>query len=115
MLGPILGVAAIVAAVGLTDSAKGDLKQKLRELGHQPHRRGGQLVVRHRDADAARRRGDRGRSTVPTVDQVVGGVRAERRSSSRPTRRPASVYETVPVPVLAADYELPVRARGGDA
>ena len=33
MLGPIVGVAAMVGAVGLTESAKGDLKQKLSELG----------------------------------------------------------------------------------
>ena len=33
MLGPIVGVAAMVGAVGLTESAKGDLKQKLADLG----------------------------------------------------------------------------------
>ncbi|MEM9202902.1 MAG: ABC transporter permease [Actinomycetota bacterium] len=33
MLGPIIGVSAIVAAVGLTESAKGDLQQTLASLG----------------------------------------------------------------------------------
>ena len=33
MLGPIVGVAAMVGAVGLTESAKGDLKAKLSQLG----------------------------------------------------------------------------------
>ena len=33
MLGPIVGVAAMVGAVGLTESAKGDLKAKLGKLG----------------------------------------------------------------------------------
>ena len=33
LLGPTIGVAAIIAAVGLTDSAKGDLKRKVAELG----------------------------------------------------------------------------------
>jgi putative ABC transport system permease protein len=33
LLGPMIGVAAIIAAVGLTDSAKGDLKAKVAELG----------------------------------------------------------------------------------
>ena len=33
MLGPILGVAAIVSAIGINESSKGDLKAKLRELG----------------------------------------------------------------------------------
>lgn len=33
MLGPLLGVAAIVAVIGLTESAKGDVRSALRELG----------------------------------------------------------------------------------
>ena len=33
MLGPIIGVSAIIAAVGLTESAKGDLQAELAELG----------------------------------------------------------------------------------
>jgi len=33
MLGPVIGVSAIVAAVGLTESAKGDLQQTLAALG----------------------------------------------------------------------------------
>lgn len=33
MLGPVIGVSAIVAAVGLTESAKGDLQQTLATLG----------------------------------------------------------------------------------
>jgi putative ABC transport system permease protein len=33
MLGPMVGVAAMVGAVGLTESAKGDLKAKLSQLG----------------------------------------------------------------------------------
>ena len=33
MLGPIIGVSAIVAAVGLTESAKGDLQATLAALG----------------------------------------------------------------------------------
>ena len=45
MLGPIVGVAAMVGAVGLTESAKGDLKQKLASLGHEPdHRQRGRHV-----------------------------------------------------------------------
>ena len=33
MLGPVLGVAAIVAAIGINESSKGHLKAKLQELG----------------------------------------------------------------------------------
>ena len=35
MLGPVVGVAAMVGAVGLTESAKGDLKARLAELEGQ--------------------------------------------------------------------------------
>ena len=54
MLGPIVGVAAMVGAVGLTESAKGDLKQKLSELGtNLDHRQGGRNV-RLAEPDASR-------------------------------------------------------------
>ncbi|MEL7155191.1 MAG: ABC transporter permease, partial [Actinomycetota bacterium] len=33
LLGPIIGVGAIVAAIGLTESAKGDVRATLEELG----------------------------------------------------------------------------------
>ena len=33
LLGPIIGVGAIVAAIGLTESAKGDIRATLDELG----------------------------------------------------------------------------------
>ena len=33
MLGPVLGAAGIVAAVGLNESAKGDVRQTLEKLG----------------------------------------------------------------------------------
>jgi putative ABC transport system permease protein len=105
MLGPTLGVAAIIAAVGLTDSAKGDLKQKLSELGTD-------LIVAEASssfgtdtpkmpADAVPRA-----LSVPTVEKVAA-VSELSGIIVTPYTEAASVYETIPIPVLAADYELP--------
>jgi putative ABC transport system permease protein len=105
MLGPTLGVAAIIAAVGLTDSAKGDLKLKLRELGTD-------LIVAEASssfgtdtpkmpADAVPRA-----LSVPTVDRVAA-VSELSGVVVTPYAEAASVYETVPIPVLAADSQLP--------
>lgn len=105
MLGPTLGVAAIIAAVGLTDSAKGDLKLKLRELGTD-------LIVAEASssfgtdtpkmpADAVPRA-----LSVPTVEKVAA-VSELSGIVVTPYEEAAGVYETVPIPVLAADFELP--------
>lgn len=105
MLGPTLGVAAIIAAVGLTDSAKGDLKQKLRELGTD-------LIVAEASssfgtdtpkmpADAVARALE-----VPTVERVAA-VSELSGIVVTPYEEAADVYETVPIPVLAADFQLP--------
>ena len=105
MLGPTLGVAAIIGAVGLTDSAKGDLKAKLQELGTD-------LIVAEASssfdtetpkmpADAVDRALE-----VPTVEQVAA-VSELAGIIVTPYEEAASVYETVPIPVLAADVELP--------
>ena len=56
MLGPIVGVAAMVGAVGLTESAKGDLKQKLARARHEPDHRPGGRNVRLAEPDLPRRR-----------------------------------------------------------
>lgn len=105
MLGPTLGVAAIIAAVGLTDSAKGDLKQKLQELGTD-------LIVAEAGssfgtdtpkmpADAVPRA-----LSVPTVEEVAA-VSELSGIIVTPYEEAADVYETVPIPVLAADAALP--------
>ena len=54
MLGPIVGVAAMVGAVGLTESAKGDLKAEAREARHQPDHRPGRRHVRLAEPDVPR-------------------------------------------------------------
>ena len=105
MLGPIVGVAAMVGAVGLTESAKGDLKQKLSELGTS-------LIV-------AKAGGSFGEQDPTLPDDVVD--RVERVGSvtgasavaeingvvSIPYQGAADYFQAFPVPVLAADTNLP--------
>jgi putative ABC transport system permease protein len=106
MLGPLIGVSAMVAAVGLTDSAKGDLKTKLANLGTNL------LVV-----DAAQAFGGGAAPELPdgaierthrlaTVDQVsaiteLSGV------VTLPYADAESYFQSFPVPVLAVDATLP--------
>jgi putative ABC transport system permease protein len=105
MLGPIVGVAAMVGAVGLTESAKGDLKQKLAELGTSlvlasP---GGSFGDENPTlpADAVDRV-----EAIPTVASAaatteLAGVIA------LPTEGSADHFAAFPVPVKAADLLLP--------
>jgi putative ABC transport system permease protein len=105
MLGPIVGVAAMVGAVGLTESAKGDLKQKLSELGTT-------LIV----ATAGGSFGDQS-PTLPSdvVDRVsaVGSVTGASAVAeiegviSVPHEGARDFFQAIPVPILAADTNLP--------
>lgn len=105
LLGPTIGVAAVIAAVGLTDSAKGDLKRKVAELGTN-------LV----QVSAASSFG----SQNPTLPQdavnraltvvTVRSVAAVAELSNivvAPYEQATSAFETVPVPVMAADEAVP--------
>lgn len=105
LLGPMIGVAAIIAAVGLTDSAKGDLKAKVAELGTN-------LVEVSASSsfgqdtptlpsDAIERA-----LTVTTV-QAVGSVRQLSNVLVSPYTEALEEFSTVPIPVLAADGRLP--------
>ena len=105
MLGPIVGVAAMVGAVGLTESAKGDLKAKLSQLGTTLilATAGGSFGSQNPTfpADAVKRV-----KAVPTVERAaatseLSGVIA------LPSTGSASHYEAFPVPVQAADLSLP--------
>lgn len=105
LMGPVIGVAAIVAAVGLTDSAKGDLKRKVAELGTN-------LI----EATAASSFGQqkpklpkdavRRAETVRTVDKVAAVVQLTDITVA-PYEKARKKYETTPIPVLAADTRLP--------
>ena len=105
MLGPIVGVAAMVGAVGLTESAKGDLKAKLASLGTNliVAKAGGTFGQQDPvfPEDAVKRV-----MAVPTVRSAaatseLSGVVA------LPSAGSADHYEAFPVPVQAADLALP--------
>lgn len=105
LLGPTIGVAAVIAAVGLTDSAKGDLKRKVSELGTN-------LV----EVSAASSFGSRNPTlpddaveralTVVTVESVAA-VAELSNIVVAPYEQATSAFETVPVPVLAAVDTVP--------
>jgi putative ABC transport system permease protein len=105
MLGPIVGVAAMVGAVGLTESAKGDLKQKLSSLGTN-------LII----ANAG---GSFGSQNPTFPEDVVARVKAISTVTDAaattnlsevtavPTQGGSDFYQAFPVPVRAADLDLP--------
>ncbi len=102
LLGPVLGAAGIVASVGLNESAKGDVRATLEQLGTN-------LIVANADGtftggeaptlpeDAV----DRARN-VSTVDRVAG-VTEIAGISVLPSEGGREFFQTVPVPVLTSD------------
>ena len=107
MLGPIVGVAAMVGAVGLTESAKGNLKQELAKLGTNLviAQAGGSFGSQNPTfpADAVHRV-----DAIPTVTSAaattnLSGVNAV----PIPGDPAAAFYAPSPVPVRASDLNLP--------
>ena len=105
LLGPVVGVAAMVGAVGLTESAKGDLKEKLATLGtnlitvEAAGSFGQQTPTLPKDAVARAR-------AIPTLERAsavseINGV------ITLPNAGSEDFYQAFPVPVLAADQKLP--------
>ena len=105
LLGPMIGVAAIIASVGLTDSAKGDLKAKVAELGTNLIETSAASAFGQSSptlpVDAAERA-----ATVTTVE-AVSSVRQLSNILVTPYAEALEKFDTVPVPVLAADRSLP--------
>ena len=105
LLGPMIGVAAIIAAVGLTDSAKGDLKAKVDKLGTNlieasaASSFGGQDPTLPIDAGA--------RALTVTTIEKVSTIRELQNVIVTPYDEARENFETVPIPVLAADEKLP--------
>lgn len=105
LLGPMIGVAAIIAAVGLTDSAKGDLKAKVAELGTNlveisaSSSFGQETPLLPEDAIE--------RALTVTTVEAVASVRQLSNVLVTPYTEAREEFETVPVPVLAADEVLP--------
>lgn len=101
----MIGVAAIIAAVGLTDSAKGDLKKKVNELGTNLVLVSAQSSVGQQNptlpADSAERA-----KQVKTVEKVAAITQLSNIVVT-PYERAKEKFETVPIPVIAADDKLP--------
>ena len=107
MLGPILGVAAIVSAIGINESSKGYLKAKLQELGTD-------LIV----ANAQDSIGGFGQSPRIPAEAVVRVSRLPDVTSVTGTLQIANIvtlpfeaaydyYRAFPVPVIATGLNLP--------
>jgi putative ABC transport system permease protein len=105
MLGPIVGVAAMVGAVGLTESAKGDLKAKLSVLGTNLiiAQAGGSFGSQNPTfpADVVHR--------AQAVSTVTNAAATGDLASvvALPITGGSDYYQAFPVPVRAADLDLP--------
>ena len=107
MLGPILGVAAIVAAIGINESSKGYLKAKLQELGTDL------IVANAQDAIGGFGQNPRipaeavGRvSRLPDVTSVTGTLQIAN-IVTLPFEAAYDYYRAFPVPVIATGLNLP--------
>ncbi len=105
MLGPIVGVAAMVGAVGLTESAKGDLKAKLAELGTG-------LVIASPGASFGSQNPTFPDDAVARVEAVPSVAAAAATSElagvvALPSEGSADHFAAFPVPVKASDLDLP--------
>src|SRR4029079_928912 len=105
MLGPIVGVAAMVGAVGLTESAKGDLKQKLASLGTN-------LIIANAGGSFGSQTPSFPEDAVTRV-KAISSVTAAAATTNLseviaiPTQGGSDYYQSFPVPVRAADLALP--------
>jgi putative ABC transport system permease protein len=105
MLGPIIGVAAMVGAVGLTESAKGQLKAELARLGTG-------LIVAQAGGAFGSQNPTFPHDVVQRVEAIptVTSAAATANLSSvvaTPSQAGASYFQAFPVPVRAADDNLP--------
>lgn len=107
-LGPMLGVASIIAAVGMSQSAKGDLRAKLQKLGtnlivvEASDTFGGASGSQAKLPKEAVQRAYR----VPMVEKVAPVVELSNIQVS-PTRESQDYFSTLPVAVRVADTKLP--------
>jgi putative ABC transport system permease protein len=105
MLGSVIGVAAMVGAVGLTESAKGALQVQLAELGTNLIivQAGGTFGSQNPTlpGDAVQRAQDVSTVSGAAATTNISGV------VSLPVQGASSYYEAFPVPVRAADINLP--------
>ncbi len=105
MLGPIIGVAAMVSAVGLTESAKGALQAQLSQLGTN-------LIIAQAGGSFGSQTPTFPSDAVQRVENIstVTGASATTNLSgviALPIKGASTYYQAFPVPVRAADTNLP--------
>lgn len=105
MLGPIIGVAAMVCAIGLTESAKGELQAQLSQLGTN-------LIIAQAGGTFGSQNPTFPENAVARVESVstVSAAAATANLSgvvSVPVQGAADYYEAFPAPVRAAGVGLP--------
>jgi putative ABC transport system permease protein len=105
MLGPIVGVAAMVGAVGLTESAKGDLKEKLSQLGTN-------LIIANAGGTFGSQNPTFPEDAVHRAEALSSVTSASATTNlseviAVPTQGGNDYYQSFPVPVRASDINLP--------
>jgi len=105
MLGPIIGVAAMVCAIGLTESAKGALQAQLAQLGTN-------LIIAQAGGTFGSQNPTFPKDAVSRVEAVSTVMDAAATTNlnsvvSLPIQGASSYYEAFPVPVRAAGVGLP--------
>jgi len=105
MLGPIIGVAAMVSAIGLTESAKGALQAQLSQLGTN-------LIIVQAGGTFGSQNPTLPSDSVERVENVSTVTSASATTNlsgviALPIKGASTYYEAFPVPVRAVDEELP--------
>jgi putative ABC transport system permease protein len=105
MLGPVIGVSAMVSAVGLTESAKGSLQTELAQLGTN-------LITAKAGSSFGSQNPTLPLDAVERAENVSTVLSASATGNlsgvvSLPIQGAASYYQAFPVPVRASDDQLP--------
>lgn len=105
MMGPVLGAAGIVAAIGLNESAKGNVQATLERLGTN-------LIIANADgtfgggaAPVLPEEATERAKNINTVERVAGVTEIAGLQVS-PSEGGADFFQTVPVPVITSDLNL---------
>jgi len=105
MLGPVIGVAAMVSAVGLTESAKGALQAQLAQLGTN-------LIVAQAGSSFGSQNPTLPANAVERVENISTVTSAAATANlsgviALPIQGASTYYQAFPVPVRAAGDDLP--------
>lgn len=105
MVGPVIGVAAMVCAVGLTESAKGSLQAQLSKLGTN-------LIIAQAGGTFGSQNPTFPANAVARVEAISTVTSAAATTNvsgviALPIAGASTYYEAFPVPVRAADLDLP--------